>query len=188
MTTKNRRTERPETDCPTKEPSPGIDYSGGFANRDKEGFHYGVIKCYNLASWIWDEVQGEYDIYCPQCGELVDESQPVDCEKCSHCGSSHPDYQFSDEPRIQYIQDKEDTPEETYAVVDSDGDFFVMKSPYYTRSMYCSPCAPGAGDLMNPCPNGPRTLCLGPEWLAEHFEGRLPYPIYRKDTNELVQA
>lgn len=66
----------------------------------------------------------------------------------------------------------------------SDGDMFITKSPYYTRAQFCSPCAPGAGYLNNPCPDGPKTYCLLNDWFDEHAP--CEYPIYRVDNDECV--
>lgn len=56
---------------------------------------------------------------------------------------------------------------------------FVEKSPYYTYTRGCSPCAPNAGDLDNP-DGSLKTFCLGEEW----FEGRVaPYAIYSVATD-----
>lgn len=60
-----------------------------------------------------------------------------------------------------------------------DTDLVITKSPYYTHAQFCSPCVPGAGNLDSPCPDGPKTLCLGHEW----FENGAPYPVYRVDNN-----
>lgn len=67
--------------------------------------------------------------------------------------------------------------------VDAAGDLFLTKAPYYTHAQFCSPCAPGAGHLENPCPSGPKTYCLGRDWFEA---GAAPYPVYAVDTNEEV--
>lgn len=46
-----------------------------------------------------------------------------------------------------------------------------------------APCAPGAGYLSNPCPDGPKTYCFGHDWFENDVA---PYPVYRVDTGELV--
>ena len=60
-------------------------------------------------------------------------------------------------------------------------DLWVLKSPFYTHAQFCSPCAPGAGHLGNPCPDGPMTYCLGPDWFED---GDAPYPIYKVEDIE----
>ena len=64
-----------------------------------------------------------------------------------------------------------------------DCDIFILKSPYYTRCQFCSPCAPGAGYLMNECEDGPKAYCFGHDWFDE---GKAPYKVFRADNNEEV--
>jgi hypothetical protein len=65
----------------------------------------------------------------------------------------------------------------------SDGDIFIEMSPYYTRAQFCSPCAPGACYLKNPCDDGAKAYCFGPDWFEE---GECPYPVYRVDNDECI--
>ena len=65
-----------------------------------------------------------------------------------------------------------------------DHDIFIIKSPYYTLCQFCSPCAPGAGYLMNHTPDGIKAYCFGHDW----FDGeRAPYPVYSVKTGKLVE-
>jgi hypothetical protein len=64
-------------------------------------------------------------------------------------------------------------------------ELFVTKSPFYTFTQFCSPCAPGAGNLDNYCEDGARTYCLGHDWFED---GKAPYPVYSVATGELVAA
>lgn len=68
-----------------------------------------------------------------------------------------------------------------------DSDVFVLKSPYYTRAEFCSPCAPGAAYLRSPTTNGdgPRAYCLHADCFDRHGEG-CPYPIWEVATNRCV--
>jgi hypothetical protein len=54
-----------------------------------------------------------------------------------------------------------------------DCDLFVIKSPYYTLSALCSPCAPNAGYLRDE--GNLNTYCLGPDWFDDE---KTPYKIY----------
>ncbi len=56
-----------------------------------------------------------------------------------------------------------------------DSDIFILKSPYYTRAQFCSPCAPGACYLTNPCEDGERAYCFGHDWFDD---GKAPYPVF----------
>lgn len=83
-----------------------------------------------------------------------------------------------------------------------DNDFMVIKSPFYTYAQFCSPCAPGAGNLDSPFKSSvgnpdwseelkleaekagfKKVYCLGRDW----FDGGVsPYPIFSVETNELA--
>lgn len=47
-----------------------------------------------------------------------------------------------------------------------DGDWFVIKSPYYTMCEECSPCAPNTGYIVNE--GGTKSYCLGPDWFDSY--------------------
>ena len=70
---------------------------------------------------------------------------------------------------------------EYVAECDSYGDIFITKSPYFTTCRYCSPCAPGAGYLMNYDPDGIRAYCFGPDWFDNNVA---PYKVYSVATGE----
>ena len=75
---------------------------------------------------------------------------------------------------------------EGYSLCDClDTDIMVIASPFYTRAQYCSPCVPGAGNLDNPCAEGPKSYCLGHDWFDS---GRAPYPVYRVSDDSEVAA
>jgi hypothetical protein len=174
---------------------PGIDYSLGQANVDQEtGIHYGVIALHELLPEAADDIfttgddlgfeemqiQAKADL-AAAIASAVENYGSVDAEKAAEeiidnlewhdcMGVSGP-YEYSSEGI-------------TVRTMSDNTEIFVLKSPYYTHSQFCSPCAPGAGYLMNPCPDGPRTYCLGHDW----FEGRkAPYPVYSVETGELVE-
>lgn len=65
---------------------------------------------------------------------------------------------------------------------DSYGDIFVMRSPYYTRGRFCSPCAPGAVSLGTD--GGIKAYCFGEEWFDDDFPCN--YPIFDVATDHLV--
>lgn len=102
------------------------------------------------------------------------------CRTCRHTLSS--DDVFGDEP-LGYSYEADG-----YKLTDClDSDIFVLDSPYYTFSQYCSPCVPGAGNLDTPCESGPKTYCLSHDW----FEGdKAPYRVYRvaDDTEVLTEG
>lgn len=78
-----------------------------------------------------------------------------------------------------------------------DCDVFILESPYYTRAQFCSPCAPGAAYLRNPCEDGPKAYCFDPSWFRPWNDDQVtgeyggertscPYPVWRVSDDELV--
>lgn len=196
----------------------GIDY-GALAgtNRDeKTGIHYGVIPAGDLGESWQEASESNYgEPHCPECGNEVvgidhedvpdlsetnlgkDGSEWVEGGSDYACLQCHKSLDsedcFGDEPISFYLDDGEYVAEQTQ----DDGDVFITSSPFYTRAQFCSPCAPGAGYLRSPCPNGPRTYCFDPSWfipcseedVTGSYEGNktsCPYPVYRVDTGECV--
>jgi hypothetical protein len=167
----------------------GIDYGLGQSNVDREtGIRYGVISQNSvLQSWA-DSSEPEYgEPTCPECGGSVKDSSEVEadwntgkdyaCVECKQVFWS--DRVFSDEALgYSYTGDG-------YKLTDClDSDVFVLKSPYYTFAQFCSPCVPGAGNLDNPCTDGPKTYALGHDWFEDQIA---PYPVYSVKTGELVK-
>ena len=175
----------------------GIDYSTGFENRNMEtGIHYGVIsqnEC--LQAWA-DSSEAFYgQASCPECGNnaLIEYKDQQYAEKftfkkyecheyiCKNCKmvfgseSAHPE-----EASSYYIDDAEYSAE-----AGEDGDIFITKSPYYTKCAYCSPCAPGAGYLMDSREDGIKAYCFGHDFFED---GKAPYKVYSVKTNRTVKA
>jgi hypothetical protein len=61
------------------------------------------------------------------------------------------------------------------------GDFFVIKSPFYAFCGECSPCAPNAGYLTSD--GSMKTYCLGPEWFDDE---QAPYDVYNVSDDKLI--
>lgn len=173
--------------------SRGIDYGLGLSNVDTAtGIRYGVISHHEVGEGWYEVAEAEYG--APTCGndatsssDITDAAvtdaewftgQDYTCVACERCFWS--DEAFGDEALgYHYSGDGYELSAGT------DGDIFVIKSPYYTRSQFCSPCAPGAGYLMNPCATGEKTYCLDHDW----FESKVaPYPVYRVEDDAAVQA
>jgi len=123
----------------------GIDYSLGKANFDKEnGIHYGVISCNSIHPATLEDFETIY---------------PEDMEETDYCDPIG--YVYKENGYIlEYL--------ETFNAI------MVLKSPYKTRSAYCSPCIPGAGDLDAYRVNGVETYCLDPDYFVN---GIAPYAI-----------
>jgi hypothetical protein len=176
----------------------GIDYGKlAGSNRDKAtGIHYGVISQHTVGQAWYDDAEPDYgEPHCPKCGNAVvaagmDHLEEGE-EEWSQYGHGCADYActscehtldsadvFGEEPFGWYYD------ADGYHLVDClDTNIFVLKSPYYTHAMFCSPCVPGAGDLDNPIEGGVKTYCLGHDWFES---GKAPYPVYSVATGELV--
>lgn len=137
---------------------PGIDYSLGLANVDnKRGIHVGVIsqnEC--LQAWA-DSSEPDYgkpdeidDIECPECGFLFHVAPGTEWGDRITC-PDNPAHEFNvgDDMELEAVgYDLNDG--EYLAWAGDDGDIMITSSPYFTYAHFCSPCAPGAGYLMQP--------------------------------------
>jgi len=177
----------------------GIDYGMGTVNIDKDNnIRFGVINQNEVLQAWCDSSEGFYDNpICPKCFNEADKTSDygdndsmtdddgeeiTDDYYCSRCNigvdDNNPD-NWSDEAHSYFIDDGE------YLAECNDGiDIFVMKSPYYTKAQFCSPCAPGACYLMNPCDDGEKAYCFGPDWFEDN---KAPYPIYRVSDDTIVK-
>lgn len=208
----------------------GIDYGLGRSNIDREtGIRFGVIPLHALHEWAHESFEDDYGPpHCPKCGnEAVDPDQAPDDDheegfepyrKRGCCGDYYclgckiyfdGEDAFGDEPVASTLDDGEHQAE-----LHSDGDIFILRSPYYTRAQFCSPCAPGACYLTSfiepetvqvrfpkskkkrirrkwaKRAENYRTFVSGPRAYClghEFFEGdRAPYPVYRVSDGSLV--
>jgi len=167
----------------------GIDYGMGTTNIDLEtGIRYGVISMHEVAWWA-EESEAVYANACPFCG--YENENYVVGEPCPVCKETAEDWLDSEPVAFTYEQ-------KGYAAQQDadDIDIFVVKSPYFTYGVFCSPCAPGAISLgsissldeidsNNPYdpPVNNRAYCFGHDW----FEGgKAPYPVYSVKTGEQV--
>ena len=209
----------------------GIDYSMGSANVNHEtGIHYGVIPARELGEVWYEQSEAWYgDPTCPKCGneavEYDDEqhgefkfeersSCDYACENCAYVFGS--DEAFPDEPRSFYFAGEGIEAEQEADSYASSDDIFITKSPYYTYAGFCSPCAPGAGYLMDSFrPKGETKkqietvkeiapLAYGDAFRShaeaegyprvycfghDWFErGKAPYPVFSVETGEIIEA
>ncbi len=177
---------------------PGIDYGLGLSNVDeKTGIRFGVIHMNDLSCYAMDDIftHGEDVGFQAMKDELIS-------SLASSIKSAVDDYgRLSDDAAECMAREIIDSDDYEWRECDSSGPYeydaegvsirtmsdnselFVLKSPYYTHCQFCSPCAPGAGYLMNPCPDGPKTYCLGHDWFEDN---KAPYPVYSVETGELV--
>lgn len=123
----------------------------------------------------WEYSHGSLGDYaCDDCRYLFDADQAFGDEANGY-------YVGVDDDNGKLIPDSDGYLATSY---DSQGDIFILKSPYYTRAAFCSPCAPGACYLKSPDSDGDKAYCFGVDWFDSEFP--CPYPIYRVDNDELV--
>ena len=189
--------------------NPGIDYSGiaGTCNRDSEsGIRYGIISANDLTEWLWESVESIYLPYCPHCDDQLDDGWDDQDSQDAAGTEGISDEVFTDSELddicdpictrcYKVIEDGEQWPDcaepagniltdsDYEGFVDDSNDVWVTKSPFYTHAQFCSPCAPGAGHLGNPCEDGPKTYCLGHDWFTG---GIAPYPVYLVKDDTIV--
>ena len=182
----------------------GIDYGMGRANIDKSnGIRYGVISINSLSPYVWDGLEADYGpATCPKCGnELKDPAELPDWETepkgykynkdhyCDSCDYSFDSEEaFGDEPLGYTFDDGKTVCQSAF----DNTELFITKSPYFTFSGFCSPCAPGAADLNSSSrctdpeeTDGAKCYCLGEDWFDEE-ENPCPYCYWSVETGELV--
>lgn len=182
----------------------GIDYSNGRSNIDHEtGIHYGVIPAHAVGERWYEQSDAQYSIACPNCGyEFKDQTNnPTRCPSCRYRPRDNSEF-VSDEPYSFYYDAEGYQAEQSAGSYASSDDIFILKSPYYTYCAFCSPCAPGAGYLLDffLVPLGtpmheyatraeaagyPKVFCFGHDWFENDVA---PYPVYSVKTHELIEA
>lgn len=174
--------------------STGIDYGMGQTNIDKEtGIRYGVLSSHEITQAWADASEPDYGpATCGKCGneavEFDDDTHGAytegerrgeyACESCERVFDS--DDAYGDEPLGWYLDDGE------YEAVQNgdDCDIFIMKSPYYTKAAFCSPCAPGACYLTSPDEDGEKAYCFHHDWFDD--DNPCPYPVWRVADDSVV--
>ena len=177
------------------------------ANYDeKTGIHYGVISPNSIRQETLS------DLCDKSIDTIYEESKKTllsDLE--SFCDDHYLDFKninedsFIDEFNQNYDNDNHgyEYEDKDYFLQISDDNFgiFVIKSPYYTFTKQCSPCAPGAGDLDNPIlldtieqkipnfynvfsqDNHVKAYCLPKEFFDSEYS-KIPYRYYRVDNDK----
>jgi hypothetical protein len=132
----------------------GIDYSMGMSNVNHDtGIHYGVIHHGVVGQSWYDSSQAYY-------GDMPEDEAAFD---------------FADPLSFYYEKDGYSA-EQKY----DDPDIFILKSPFYTLCAFCSPCAPGAGYIMDSRENGIKAYCFGHDWFED---GKAPYKVFNVSDN-----
>lgn len=139
----------------------GIDYGCGISNIDLlTNIRYGVIPSVNILDWWAEESEPFYD--CENC-----EDKDYENNNCDFC-----------EPVFHFIKN-----DDLRAESDRYGDIFVVYSKVYTYACYCSPCAPGACDLLSPHRDGQKCYCIS---SVNFHQNNCPYPVFSVKSNELL--
>jgi ribosomal protein L37AE/L43A len=187
--------------------SAGIDYGNGVANIDQEtGMRYGVIHHGEVGQSWYEDSEAQYDNeHCPECGHDLRTRKNGDLY-CPGCKDFDPEYSFDMQKPESFTYDQDGYIAQQSA---DDCDIFVIKSPYYTYCKFCSPCAPGAGYLMD-CITPKqiksmmsmniaietnckifaevegyiRAYCFGHDWFDNDHA---PYPVFSVETGELIK-
>ena len=183
---------------------PGIDYACGQAvNRNTEtGLRYGVIPSQDISPDAFEGIvqhgtDEDFESYKREIlggiksslestlGDyMMDDSisKVIEAAKDEAENWIGDDYQGSgDCTRYSYEKDG------VKLQVASDGDIFVIESPFFTYAQFCSPCAPGACYLRSPLETpveANKAYCLGHDWFDS--DSPCPYPVYSVKTGELV--
>lgn len=178
--------------------SAGVDYGHGLANIDHQtGIRYGVISPHSLSGDSLDEVyqRGENLTHWA----AVEEARTTLAEHINR-GLDTIGFEDVDKERLyEYVEgiwgdvedrwndryeEQDDTyryEQDGYVLETSSLGIYVIRSPYYTRARFCSPCCPGAGDLDGFDEDGEKTYCLGHEWFEEETA---PYRVWSVETGE----
>jgi len=156
----------------------GVDYGFGTVNINvKTGIRYGIIP-FNKVDYFWDSANPYYEVCCPYCGNLL--KQGFNAKICPSCKNKFKDYDFEGVEPLAWNYKKDG-----YVLYNQadDPDIWVIKSPFYTKCKFCSPCAPGAGDLMAPIETGVKTYCLDADWFDNQ---KSPYPVFSVKTRRQI--
>ena len=158
-----------------------IDYGYGQTNVDKEtGIRYGVISVHEVMESWYDESEIIYSNCCPYCGSEPKSGNNIhEMKRCPTCYNKLEETDFIDQEATgDVLNDGKYQAEKSY----NDTDIFITKSPYYTLCEYCSPCAPGAGYIMNA--GQVKAYCFGHDFFENE---KAPYVVYSVETNKIVK-
>lgn len=179
----------------------GIDYGMGQANIDTEtGIRYGLISQNLVSDWaleffwsIGDDL--DYQEFRQQVIDEIRSAIERAIQDYTHDASRSVERidceEIFDGLEIEYESESNnlELEDEDGKYQLSGGNVWVFRSKYYTHAQFCSPCMPGAGNLDCPCPDGPKTYCVGPDWFDadDQPDGRhCPYPVYLVETGECI--
>lgn len=160
---------------------------GNTAYPARDDFDYtaecGVMVC--NSSHVHYPMEIDETEQCPDCGEkavLIQDMWDIDGYEyhCTFCRCVFDSDNAYGATPIEFTLDDGE-----YTAIQSadDTDIFITKSTYYTRCEYCSPCAPGAGYIVNEVQDGIKAYCFGHDWFDD---GKAPYTVYRVSDDSIV--
>lgn len=182
----------------------GIDYACGQAvNRNVQtGFRYGVIHSNEISPEAFEDIAShgtdvDFENYQDDIRKAVESAlesalsdyigdhaiaaavESAQDAALENCGDNYDN--GGDCTRFEYESDG-------YKIqTASDGDMFIIESPFFTYAQFCSPCAPGACYLASPLDapvEANKCYCLGKDWFDEF--NPCPYPVYSVEAGQLV--
>ena len=178
-----------------KENYVGIDYGLGKANIDNEtGIRYGVIGYNSLNPEALNDIFMEgrnlsYENYMKETMKEIKDGLEEVLRNYLYGGDPewivnhiHENIEESLSEEYEENEDYYLYEKDGYIIETTDLGLYILKSPFITRAMFCSPCCPGAGDLDNPTDNGVLTYCLGRDWFDEDddtdkYARKMPYKL-----------
>ena len=182
----------------------GIDYGMGQTNIDHDtGIRYGVISARAVGETWYEQSEAQYGApACPECGsdvveyddDLHNEYEPKEreswdyaCQTCRVIFGSESAY--PEEPQAFTYEGDGYIAEQSVGSYTTSDDIFITKSPYFTYAAFCSPCAPGAGYLLDAMDEdmGIKAYCFGHDWFWDTEAKRAPYNVYSVETGEIVE-
>ena len=179
---------------------------------EKTGIHFGVISPNSICQETLQDLCFGSNSSDPYWENMIQEIKDIVSEMIE--GTA---YTISDDAKNQIIDVLTDDLSNGYENPDGQMDYetseytlhisgdnfgiFVIRSPYYTFTKQCSPCAPGAGDLDNPIlldtieqkipnfynvfsqDNHVKAYCLPKEFFDDEYS-KIPYRYYRVDNDK----
>jgi hypothetical protein len=173
---------------------------------EKTGINYGVISPHSINSETLDDLCfGSNSIdphYEEGKKEILDDLKQFCEDHYLNYDQIDTDQfidQFNDHYENSDGQYDYDDGEYTLHISGDNFGIFVIKSPYYTYTKQCSPCAPGAGDLNSPISyeeyekgdhnsfmyGTVKAYCLPKEFFDNEY-AKIPYRYYDVKTNKEV--
>jgi len=171
---------------------------------EKTGIHYGVISPNSISQeTLSDLIDKSTDtIYEESKKEFTDSLRNILNDSLSNTVDideiiSLAEDKFNENYQNDYHGYEYEDSEYFLHICDDNFGIFVIKSPYYTYTHQCSPCAPGAGDLNSPITpaeyekgdhnvfmyGNVKAYCLPKDFFDPEY-AKIPYRYYRVDNDK----